>query len=311
MFWGRAILPSHLIPALLLTGLIASRTLGADATAPSPDPLAKAKSHFARLGTNKIHYVTLGTGKETVVFVHGWGGNIGFWQFQIPSLADKARLVLLDLPGHGKSDKPPTAYSMDFFAGAIDSVLRDAKVRKTTLVGHSMGTPVICRFYRNFPDKVAGLVAVDGALRAFDLKPEQIEAFIGPLRKPEYREHTAQFIGGMFPNAGTEALRNRAIADVLKTPQHVLVSAMEEMWRDQTAWAPEKIEVPLLVANAKSPFWTPDYEAHVRKIAPKVDYRTMDGVGHFLMLEKPSEFNAMLASFLEQNGLIHKSRRVP
>ena len=126
------------------------------------------------------------------------------------------------------------------------------------------------------------------------------------MRKPEYREHTAQFIGGMFPNAGTEALRNRAIADVLKTPQHVLVSAMEEMWRDQTAWAPEKIEVPLLVANAKSPFWTPDYEAHVRKIGPKVDYRTIDGVGHFLMLEKPSEFNAMLASFLEQNGLIRK-----
>ena len=288
-------------PALFLAAAVVSWTVAAESTDPSPNPLANAKSRFARLDTNRIHYVTLGAGKDALVIVHGWGARIDSWRFQAPSLAEKARLIFLDLPGHGKSDKPRATYSMDFFARAVDVVMRDARIGKATLVGHSMGTPVICRFYKNHPDKVAALVAVDGALRRFEVTPDQIEGFIGPFRKPEYREHASKFIGSMFPHAGTEALRDRAVADVLKTPQHVMVSAMEEMWRDQDAWAPERIAVPLLVANAKSPFWTPDYEAHVRKIAPQSDYRTMEGVGHFLMLEKPSEFNAMLMDFLQKH----------
>src|SRR5437016_4823265 len=167
---------SRLIFALLLPGFGASSTSTSEAAVAPPNPLAKAKSHYARLGTNRIHYVTLGKAKEAVVFVHGWGGNVGFWQFQVPALMDRARLILLDLPGHGKSDRPHAAYTMDFFAGAVEAVMRDAKVGKATLVGHSMGTPVICRFYKSYPEKVAALVAADGALRPLDVKPDQIEA---------------------------------------------------------------------------------------------------------------------------------------
>lgn len=297
---------SLLILALLLAGFGASRTFAADATIPPPNPLAKAKSHYARLGTNSVHYVTLGNANQAVVFVHGWGGNVAFWKFQVPALMDRVRLILVDLPGHGKSNKPHAAYTMDFFAEAVEAVMRDAKVGKATLVGHSMGTPVICRFHKNYPEKVAALVAADGALRPLDVKPDQIEAFIGKFRASDYRKRAAEFIGGMFPHPGTEGLRDRAIADVLKTPQHVMVSAMEGMWRDQTTWAPGKIDVPLLVVNAKSPFWTADYEAHVRKIAPNVDYRTIEGTGHFLMLEKPAEFNTVLVDFLQKNGLTGK-----
>jgi pimeloyl-ACP methyl ester carboxylesterase len=288
---------------LLLAALIAPGAFAADSTDPSPNPLAQAQSHFALLGTNKIHYVTLGQGAQAIVFVHCWSGRLDFWRFQVPALVDKARLLLLDLPGHGQSDKPHMPYTMDFFARAVDAVMRDAHVERAALIGHSMGTPVICRFYRDHPDKVKALIAVDGALRAFDMKPDQREGFIGPFREPDYRQHVTKFIADMFPNAGTEALRDRVLADILQTPQHVMVGAMEEMWRDQTAWVPEKIDVPLLVANARGRFWTPDYEAHVRSLGPKVDYRTMEGVGHFLMLEKPAEFNAILVDFLQKNGL--------
>ncbi len=114
------------------------------ATAPKPKTLADGKSHFASLGTNKVHYVTVGGGRQTIVFVHCWAGNLGFWREQVPAFADKARLVLIDLPGHGQSDKPHTAYTMDFFASAVLAVMRDAHVDKATLVGHSMGGAVIC-----------------------------------------------------------------------------------------------------------------------------------------------------------------------
>ncbi len=126
--------------------------------------VADAQSHFTSVGTNRIHYVTAGKGSHTFVFVHGWSCHLGFWREQIPLLADKARLVLIDLPGHGQSDKPQTTYTMDFFAEAVLAVLRDAKVDKAIFIGHSMGAAVLCRVHHHAPEKVAALVSVDGLL---------------------------------------------------------------------------------------------------------------------------------------------------
>src|SRR5882762_4306923 len=127
--------------------------------------LDAAKSYFAKFGTNKVHYVVQGKGKHTLVLVHCWSGNLGFWREQVPALADKARLILIDLPGHGQSDKPHTHYTMDFFAEAVLAVMRDAHAKKATLIGHSMGVPIICRLYKQAPEHVAALVAIDGTLR--------------------------------------------------------------------------------------------------------------------------------------------------
>jgi len=290
---------------LTLNVVAALFTLPARAAEPPASGFARTTSFFAKLDTNKIHYASLGSGSNTIVFVHGWAGSTDAWRLQVPALASKARLIMIDLPGHGKSDKPRTAYTMDFFARAVDAILQDAKVDRAVLVGFSIGTPVISRFYRDFPAKVQALAAVDGSLRGFDATDEQKEQFIGPYRGAEYQEAAKKFIGAMFPNPGTAELRDRVLDDVVKTPQHVMVSAFEGMF-DKAAWELKKIDVPLLVVNAKSPFWAEDYEPYVRKLQSKADYHVIEGAGHFLMLEKPAEFNAFLVEFLQKNGFIAK-----
>jgi len=266
---------------------------------------ATGRSHFAPFGTNKIHYVVHGSGRRTVVFIHGWACNQGFWREQVPALATHARLILVDLPGHGRSDKPNTDYTMDYFGQAVLAVMRDARVDKATLVGHSMGAPIICRIYAQAPEKVAALIPVDGLLRRPKMPPEQVEQFIGPYRTPEYREHAARFVNSMFPNPGTETLRDWVRDQVLATPQHVMSSAMESMFSaNQPAWDLAHVEVPVLVINAKSPMWSADYEKYVHSLSAQTDYRVIDGVGHFLMLEKPAEFNAVLADLLKKYDLV-------
>lgn len=260
------------------------------------------KSHYAAFGTNKVHYVTAGKGDKTLVFVHCWAGNLEFWREQIPAVADKAKLVLIDLPGHGKSDKPHTAYTMDFFGDSVIAVLRDAKVSKATLIGHSMGVAVICRAYAKAPDMVAGLVAVDGLLRRPEFTREEAEKFIGPFRGPGYRAHTTNFIHSMFKNPGTEALRDWSLNQVLATPQHVMSSAMEGMFGEgQPNWDLKKVNVPVLVINAPNPMWTPEYETYVKGLSPKTEYRIIDNVGHVLILEKPAQFNAALMEMLDKH----------
>ena len=268
---------------------------------------ADAKSHFTTYGTNRIHYVVEGKGRPVVVLVHCWSGNVGFWREQVPALAGKARLIRIDLPGHGQSDKPPAAYTMDFFAGAVLAVLRDAQVDKATLVGHSMGTPVICSVYKRAPERVAALVAVDGTLRRPSIPREQAARVIAQFRAPDYRESVRQFMGSMFPVPGTEALRDRVVSELLETPQHVMLGAMQGMFgAEQPDWDIRHADVPVLVINAPNPMWTDDYRQYVRSLSPQTEYRAMAGVGHWLMLEKPAEFNALLTSMLQQFDLIEK-----
>ena len=81
----------------------------------------------------------------------------------------------------------------------------------------------------------------------------------------------------------------------------LMVVNLDPHW-PQAGW----LDVPLLCVLAKSPFWSDDYEAFVRKLAPRVEYRVLDGVGHFLMMEKPKEFNDAVIAFLDKNALLKK-----
>jgi pimeloyl-ACP methyl ester carboxylesterase len=300
---------NHKLPILLAFAsvLLPGRQATSQPLAHSTHPIPGAQSHFARLDTNKVYYLIAGKGAQTLVFVHGWSGNSGFWREQVPALADKARLILVDLPGHGQSDKPQTDYTMDYLARGVVAVMRDARTDQATLIGHSMGVPVICRVHAQAPDKVAGLVAVDGLLRRPGFKAEEVEKYLAPFRAPDLREHVTKFINSMFPEAATHPLRDRVLAEVLATPPQVMSSAMHGMFgADQPAWDLHDVRVPVLVLNAPNPRWNAEYEAYVRALSPKTDYRVLAGTGHCLMLEKPAEFNAALVSMLQKFDLVRK-----
>lgn len=265
---------------------------------PPPRPLApEATSRFATLDGHRVHYQVAGSGSQTFLFVHGWTCDLSVWRLQVPYFAKDRRVVALDLPGHGASDAPEIAYTMDLFAKAVDAVMRDAGVPKATLVGHSMGTPVVREFYRQHPEKTEALVAVDGSIRAL-VSREDAEKLLTPYRGAQYKQALEGFVDYMIP-ADQAALRDELKAVMTKTPSRVAVSAFENMI-DPVNFREDPIRVPFLNVLAKSSRWPEDYEAFVRRLAPQVDYRVMEGVRHFLMLEKPEEFNAILAAFVDK-----------
>jgi pimeloyl-ACP methyl ester carboxylesterase len=297
---------------LLLILALAVAIVSAPVATAKKSSTSDGESRFAKLDLGpgaghdgaRIHYKSYGKGREALVLIHGWSCNIDYWRDSIPDFAKRNRVIAIDLPGHGQSDKPEVAYSMDLFARAVDAVLRDAKVERAVLVGHSMGTPVARQFYRKYPQKTLGIVIVDGSLRPFGDK-KLMEGFIAGFRGPNYREAGKQMFAGMAgPNLSPE-IQERIQASFLNTPQHVLVSAMEGM-ADDSIWGPDKISVPVLAFMAKSPFWPPDTEAYFRGIAPNLDFQMLEGVGHFLMMEKPKEFDAAVIAFLDKNKLLKK-----
>lgn len=277
---------------LLLT--LAGCTAGRPAAAPAT--LEEVPLSFATVDGYRVAYRAAGRGGPALVFVHGWSCDMTSWKYQFPAFAKTHHVIALDLPGHGKSDKPEIPYSMDLFARSVDAVMRADGTGRAVLVGHSMGTAVVRQFYRLYRNKAVALVAVDGSFKPFAREPAAVEKFLAPYRGADIHKAQAAFIDAMIPEK-EETLRQEVKGVVFATPQHVVVSAGQamfdpEIWKDDTIW------IPLLAVYAKSPFWSEDYEAFVRKLAPRVTYRVFEGVGHFLMLEKPEVFDAALSAFL-------------
>jgi pimeloyl-ACP methyl ester carboxylesterase len=284
--------------ALLLALTLAPVALGKDSSVP------KAQSRFAKLDGARIHYVNYGKGREALVLIHGWTCNLEYWRDQIPDLAKRNRVIAIDLPGHGLSDKPQITYSMDLFARAVDAVLRDAHVDRAVLMGHSMGTPVARQFYRKYPQKTLAIVIVDGALRPFADR-KTMDGLIAGFRGPNYKAAVGQMLAAISGPYLSAADRERIKVSFDNTPQHVVVGAMEGM-ADDSIWGPDKINVPVLAIMAKLPFYPPNIEELSRAIAPNLDFQMWEGVGHFLMMEKPKQFNDAVIAFLDKNALLKK-----
>ncbi len=282
-------------PALLLAAVLLSGTAIAG-------PLEAAPSQFASLDGTRVHYKSLGPGTRALVFIHGWTCDMTFWRGQVPAFDGKIRMVLLDLPGHGRSDKPRVPYTMDFFARSVDAVLREAGVAKAVLVGHSMGTPVARQFYRLHPEKTLGIVDVDGMLH-MDFKRGESEELAARYTGPDWKQKQIGAIEGMFSPATTPAMRERILATMTSAPQYVVAGAYEGIF-DPAVWTDDPIQVPVLAIYARSPFRTPEHEAAIRKVAPDLKIVYMEGVGHFLQMEKPAEVNAAIRAFLTGHGWI-------
>ena len=286
-----------LLPLLLSGNLLSSP--------PVPDLLDAAPSRFATYDGARVHYKSLGDPAATtaIVFIHGFSCDLTSWRAQVPAFDGRARVLFVDLPGHGKSDRPAVDYTMDRFAGAVDAVMRDAGVEKALLVGHSMGTPVARQFWRKFPAKTLGIAAVDGALKSYFKDEAQVDAFVARFSGPDFEKTMGGFLESTFVPSTPESVK----ADVRRmsagfTPR-VAASAMKGMFAP-AIWTDDAIKVPLLVLVAKSPMWSANYFAYVRTLNPEVTIVEVAGAGHFVMLERPAEVNAALVAFARTVGAV-------
>ena len=241
-----------------------------------------------------IHWSSQGSGRQVLILVHGWTCDETSWKEQVPALSKAYRVITLDLPGHGKSGMPK-AFSMEGFARAIEAVRAEAKVEKAVLVGHSMGTPVIRKYALMFPERVSGLVIVDGLIQlpANGIQPGQPGRGPVPSVTLAVREG---MVKGMFGPATTPALQQHILKMMMGAPEATAQGAMTATW-DQSQLSDQKITLPVLAVFAGTRALAT--EAAVKTLYPNAEYRTIPETAHFLMMEKPDEFNSLLGTFLK------------
>ena len=257
----------------------------------------------------RLHYQDYGAGPEAVVLIHGWSCDHSFWRLQAPELAKKWRVITLDLPGHGLSDKPDAEYTQKYFARAVAAVLGHAGVRKTVLAGHSMGYVVAREFYAAHPDSVRGLVVVDGAFMQVPQSEEQQKKYNemaagvkAMFAAEDYAGAVKAFVEPMHGKATSQDVRQEVLQKMVATPPHVGRNSMAHFF-DLENWREMTVKAPTLAIYAQSPDSPPDLEQQLRRVHPVLEFVMWQDAGHFYMLDRPAELNAALIEFITAVGL--------
>ncbi len=257
-----------------------------------------------KLQDTNIFVEDLGSGVP-LLLIHGFPLNREMWRPQIETLSTTARVIALDLRGHGQS--PPTRgpYSMDLLADDCAGVLEALKVDQPVVVcGLSMGGYVSFAFFRRHSDKVAGLVLASTRAGA-----DSVEAKINRDKAALLTEKngTQSVIGSMLPIImAPQTYREKPelvsqVAGIMeKTSTSGMVSALKAMkTRPDSTPTLAQIKVPTLIIHGADDQIIPlsDSEAMHTAISDS-RLEVIPDAGHLLNLEQAQLFNQSMEIFL-------------
>jgi pimeloyl-ACP methyl ester carboxylesterase len=244
----------------------------------------------------QLIYEVAGSGEPAMVFVHGWTSDRSCVAPQVAHFSQSHRCVSMDLRGHGESDAPEQEYTIEGFAADISAICDELRVTDAVLVGHSMGGAIVLAISMMRPDLTRAVALLDPAI----LFPPEGQAFMRQIAQvyaaPGGLPAVRSFFEGQFFLPSTDAaLKARVTEAALKTPQHVIGSALANLADFDSVGALKNLSKPLLYVGAEPAIANPE---RVREFAPQAVTAKTAGSGHFHQLEVPEQVNSMLERFL-------------
>ena len=247
----------------------------------------------------RMRYLEMGAGEETVVLIHGMGGDLNGWLFNQPVLAERFRVLALDLPAHGGSEKTVESGSLEELAAAVIGVLDVVGIERAHLVGHSLGGAVAVQMAAADAGRVRSLTLIGSAGAGTVVNRSYIEGFIAASRRKEIKPVMQQLF------ADPSLVNREMINDVLKAKR---LEGAEACWRaiaEQAIFAVEGVSPEAVLGGLPMPvqvIWgsedqiarLPDTEHLPENVALHV----LDGVGHMPQLESAGKVNELISTFV-------------
>jgi pimeloyl-ACP methyl ester carboxylesterase len=253
-----------------------------------------------------------------LVFVHGLGSNLSLWRGALDAFDDTHRVVALDLPGFGLSDKKNVPGTMSFYADAVASTMEALEIDEATVVGVSMGGQVALTLALEQPERLRDLVLVSPAgietftdQEAQTMKSMTTAEGIANTPDEQVRKNVAANFASWSDDYAwlieqRDSLRQRDdFMDYARANAASVSGMLDAPVRDRL----EEIEIRTLVlfgAGDKlipNPFLHPNQTTasvaeEAREALPNATVELVDDAGHLLMLEQPAVFHENLRNWL-------------
>ncbi len=248
----------------------------------------------------KLHVQRLGKGDTKVVFIHGfvWDNLSSLFFTLAPTVASVAEALLYDLRGHGKSECPPTGYSLDDMVEDLADLTRQVGWERSPLhlVGNSYGGLIALAFAVKYPQRVASLVVIDPELTY-------------PTWAETMRERAIE-LGGDERRRLTEAFREYSGRS--KRPEDTLLAATARRLVEETSLLDDFAAAPVYTDEMLGRIFCPllafygeNSDARVfgerlAKTLPRCELRVIAGGSHVILWEGSAQLRKEIPAWLKQ-----------
>ncbi len=258
----------------------------------------------------KLAYRELGEGPP-VLLLHGWPTSSFLWREVMPPMSRANRVVALDLPGFGASDKPlGIRYDFGFFGRALDVFLAALGIDQVGLAVHDLGGPVGLHWAVHRPDRLTKLALLNTLV--YPEFSTAVKEFVHACNTPGLSERITS-------PAGLEEIMREGLADPANlTPE--LVAAVQEPFRSpearralaaagigterrgyaEIARRLPSLRVPVRIVYGERDRLLPDVAetmARVKADLPQAELTALPDCGHFVQEEAPEKVGELLARF--------------
>ncbi len=255
-----------------------------------------------------VHWAREGSGPRTpLILIHPWGTNLLVWQQIAPQLAEGRSVYMIDLPGHGKTSKPPGRYPPRRLVGAVLDVLDHVGAKRAILMGNSLGGATALATAIEAPDRIAGLVllAAPGAEPVPAPVLDWLRGNATPNRVARISNESIAFgwhaIGGSHSPFVKHLLAQTVATRRSPEWKHFSLAASSALV-EVAAWTPtlEAIVAPtLIVQGLDDPVVWPWTGRTMAERIARSELFEIDGCGHCPQIECPEVLMPRVTKFLE------------
>ncbi len=257
---------------------------------------------YVKVGENKIRYLVGGGSNGNIVLIHGIGGFAERWSTVIPLLSKKYRVIALDLPGYGYSDKPSIDYTPEFFSKFVFDFLDSIGIRKTNMIGTSLGGQIVaeCAITQNKMIEKIVLVAPAGVMKS---STPTLDAYSMAALYPSH--DTVKTAYEMM--TGSKKVATEAIEEFIKrmTQPNAKMAFMSTLLALKNALPItdrlSNIIAPTLLIWGKLDMMIPvKYANYFASSIKNCQVEIMENCGHTPHIEEPAKFSQSVLDFLNQ-----------
>lgn len=263
----------------------------------------------------KLHYLEAGSG-EPVLLLHGWPTSSHLWRDTMPAMAASNRVIALDLPGFGQSDKPLSAsYSFRYHERVLEAFLDALDIAQINLVVHDLGGPVGMYWAVQHREKVLRLALLNTLVY-----PEMswaVKLFVGATLVPGIKHALVSQAGLAWAMRFGVEDKGHMSGEVLRAYQRPFVDkdARRALLKTASGLHPKGFEtiarrlpefdIPVRLIYGENDRILPDIARTMDRIArdiPHAERTAMPGCGHFLQEDAGPQVGRLLAEFLSREA---------